>query len=778
MQSAQWAVSRQSWSGAHEILMWQQTISTLCSSSIFFKQTRSTLRSNNLNFSTAEADRLNHIGHPYVIRGLIKQRPENLLCGVVQKLIGKSSHLLPTSSGQYKKTYIIADSNLASELITGHSPSNESITVARRHGIVHGRISRCETLTIECRYSLFPSLQSTSCSGINLGGCPFDSRHGQDRPEERVALSESHDPQFIDLYLCENYSWLLGNVHRSVQPSKHQTPSTSSHLSRSHKPPAPPVLPVKRTRSSPPALRLKKIKKIANKSSTSSSLASSSAAMSNTSEIPPAWMKNIVDSINLRLDTLDQSMKELKQAHHDFSAVVIQNTASIAELNQRFDSEIGQLKERQELTDNSVRALQNELITQRASVNSPIANNAQTTALVDTCEVRLSGLPASTDAADFVTVEKVLTSLGLDRLKPHVISVREWLPRRPEAPQRPDQASVSTAAAQTPLVTRATVIRFSSSSTRDTFLASAPRFRELSSRKIFGTDDDTTGCIIASPILPQPTYRLWRTCLAKARELNYPRPFLRGLHIFMRKSREQQPFLVTSSNDLRRAGCGTIDLAFELFAEDVGLASEDQLRSQNSTIYPHREQHLVAVLEKSIAEPLSRAEVVRDVRRYSRTICPVKKCRLHANSLKEEIVPTRFRAREYETAVRDLLGTFCNVNRLVDYVNYPLEPSEYWWQLEEQLSQELDGIDTIFGNLMAPLSSCGIVGTVDVHQPSFGYNLALYLVVLTVNTRLILNLFYQDDNGANRFPKITSMPSSSWLSCSSSCHQYSDGSSG
>ncbi|CAB0042068.1 unnamed protein product [Trichogramma brassicae] len=129
------------------------------------------------------------------------------------------------------------------------------------------------------------------------------------------------------------------------------------------------------------------------------------------------------------------------------------------------------------------------------------------------------------------------------------------------------------------------------------------------------------------------------------------------------------------------------------------------LRSQNSTNYPHREQHLVAVLEKSIAEPLSRAEVVRDVRHYSRTICPVKKCRLHANSLKEEIVLTRFRAREYQAAVRDLLGTFCNLNRLLDYVNYPLEPSEYWWQLDEQLSQELDGIDTIFGNLLAPLSS-------------------------------------------------------------------------
>ncbi|CAB0038998.1 unnamed protein product [Trichogramma brassicae] len=44
-------------------------------------------------------------------------------------------------------------------------------------------------------------------------------------------------------------------------------------------------------------------------------------------------------------------------------------------------------------------------------------------------------------------------------------------------------------------------------------------------------------------------------------------------------------------------------------------------------------------------------------------------------------------------------------DRLVDYVYYPLEPAEYWWQLEEQLSQELDGVDVIFGNLLAPLQS-------------------------------------------------------------------------
>ncbi|CAB0037453.1 unnamed protein product [Trichogramma brassicae] len=43
--------------------------------------------------------------------------------------------------------------------------------------------------------------ESTSCSGINLGGCPFDSWCEQDRPEERVALPKSHDPQVIGLPL-------------------------------------------------------------------------------------------------------------------------------------------------------------------------------------------------------------------------------------------------------------------------------------------------------------------------------------------------------------------------------------------------------------------------------------------------------------------------------------------------------------------------------------------------------------------------------------------------
>uniref|UniRef100_A0ABD2XLC1 Uncharacterized protein n=1 Tax=Trichogramma kaykai TaxID=54128 RepID=A0ABD2XLC1_9HYME len=41
-----------------------------------------------------------------------------------------------------------------------------------------------------------------------------------------------------------------------------------------------------------------------------------------------------------------------------------------------------------------------------------------------------------------------------------------------------------------------------------------------------------------------------------------------------------------------------------------------------------------------------------------------------------------------------------------------------------------------------------------MHQLSFGYNLALYLVMLTVNVRLILNLFYQDDNGQRKILDI------------------------
>ncbi|CAB0033556.1 unnamed protein product [Trichogramma brassicae] len=171
----------------------------------------------------------------------------------VLKVLMKMCNVLTALSA--RRTRASSDLEYAgATCLIDRSPSNESITAAHRHSIVHGRISRCETLTIECRYSLFPSLQSTSCSGINLGGCPFDSRHGQDRPEERVALPESHDPQVIDLSLqaptcCSNELSTCATssnesvAHRRRDLTRRRCLSTSSWLvdpGSDQKPSAPP----------------------------------------------------------------------------------------------------------------------------------------------------------------------------------------------------------------------------------------------------------------------------------------------------------------------------------------------------------------------------------------------------------------------------------------------------------------------------------------------------------------------------------------------------------
>ncbi|CAB0037365.1 unnamed protein product [Trichogramma brassicae] len=230
----------------------------------------------------------------------------------------------------------------------------------------------------------------------------------------------------------------------------------------------------------------------------------------------------------------------------------------------------------------------------------------------------------------------------------------------------------------------------------------------------------------------------------------------------------------------RRAGCGTIDLAFELFAEDVGLASEDQLRSQNSTNI-RIASSIVAVLEKSIAEPLSRAEVVRDVRRYSPdhmsgeevpsarqqfeggdradafqgARIPDGRARPARHVLQSEsslglrklsaravrvLVAARGAAqpgaRRHRHDLRESVGAVVILVEQVEDQSGVHRPHDKI----KALSSAQDGVKDEVNTSTTYCS--GIVGAVDVHQPSFGYNLSLHLVVLTVNARLILNLFY------------------------------------
>ncbi|CAB0036481.1 unnamed protein product, partial [Trichogramma brassicae] len=88
------------------------------------------------------------------------------------------------------------------QLISGIDLHHLLHIVALRTRIYHSRSSPLnrswENIPVRDSIARVPisplsSLQSTSCPGINLGGCPFVSQYEQDRLEKRVALLESYD---------------------------------------------------------------------------------------------------------------------------------------------------------------------------------------------------------------------------------------------------------------------------------------------------------------------------------------------------------------------------------------------------------------------------------------------------------------------------------------------------------------------------------------------------------------------------------------------------------
>ncbi|CAB0042609.1 unnamed protein product [Trichogramma brassicae] len=164
----------------------------------------------------------------------------------------------------------------------------------------------------------------------------------------------------------------------------------------------------------------------------------------------------------------------------------------------------------------------------------------------DTCEVRVSGIPLSVDVTSSATAERIVSALELDRLRPHILSVREWAPRR-----RTPVAAPSTSNAVLDLEMKTMVIRFSSANARETFLAAAPKFQRLSTHAIFGiADDGRPNHLRANVILPSDRHRLYRRCAAAAEAHGYPRPFVRNLCIYMRRARDSAPICIMSDDDL------------------------------------------------------------------------------------------------------------------------------------------------------------------------------------------------------------------------------------
>ncbi|CAB0027845.1 unnamed protein product [Trichogramma brassicae] len=211
------------------------------------------------------------------------------------------------------------------------------------------------------------------------------------------------------------------------------------------------------------------------------------------------------------------SLLEATQAQH--TADLSQLAGAMKELRTTCCAEF--ISIRKELRS-EVEALQirNSTLSDTTSLTTAVPERIE-----DPCEVRFGGFPTEVDATATVTATKILKAMGLARFGAHIVRVREWVDRDTRASVRP--------------ATRQMVVQFASPLIRDQVISSSPRLRELSSRGLFGVGGG--GCIYASSVLPRDVYHLWRRTTETARRLHCPRPFMRGLGIFVRiQSKEKQ----------------------------------------------------------------------------------------------------------------------------------------------------------------------------------------------------------------------------------------------
>ncbi|KAL7293045.1 hypothetical protein TKK_0013489 [Trichogramma kaykai] len=201
-----------------------------------------------------------------------------------------------------------------------------------------------------------------------------------------------------------------------------------------------------------------------------------------------------------RLTSIESTLLELSRTQNQHTTSIEHNTNYIASLDERVSAEIVAIRSDNDRAFTAMRAEIGRACDQsRAAAVAPVADH-------DTCEVRASSIPLSVDVTSSAMAERIVSALGLDRLVPHILSVREWAPRR----RSPASAPSAGVAAPDPEL-RTMVIRFSSANARETFLAATPKFQRLSMHTIFGiADNGDVSCLRANVILPPDRHRLYR----------------------------------------------------------------------------------------------------------------------------------------------------------------------------------------------------------------------------------------------------------------------------
>ncbi|KAL7291860.1 hypothetical protein TKK_0014422 [Trichogramma kaykai] len=158
---------------------------------------------------------------------------------------------------------------------------------------------------------------------------------------------------------------------------------------------------------------------------------------------PPAWFVKFFvkfeDNMNASLDRLithvamiNERLDKVAQTQLEQGAAILQNSRTVAQLDKRVSGELNELRQRQNESSEMLSELQKRMTVFTSTVRDADVPPTCSTPTVDSCEVRVTGIPASVSTPDITTAESILKALQLERLNPHVISVRPWTAGRAE----------------------------------------------------------------------------------------------------------------------------------------------------------------------------------------------------------------------------------------------------------------------------------------------------------------------------------------------------------
>ena len=241
----------------------------------------------------------------------------------------------------------------------------------------------------------------------------------------------------------------------------------------------------------------------------------------------------------------------------DFHDINNKNVTAIQELTARVTTLETTVNTKLEQVETEIVAIKQELTGMKKE-------KSKEKQIVDSCEVIVSGIPAECTLNNSEVVNKIFAVLDTPNLHQFVFETREWKGKYPQQISgNRSQSDVNAGTSYqltinenevgdpttTPSVNnqyRALVIKFCSPCTRDALLTRCPKLENINCHTLFGVGG--TYKIFIRPILPQPLYKLWCAALETHKKLNYARPIIRNLTVFMRETKRSP--LIDISNEL------------------------------------------------------------------------------------------------------------------------------------------------------------------------------------------------------------------------------------